>query len=323
MADWVVPEAGKGGPTLPVAPTFSVVIPVYQGAHIVSQAIESVLDQTVAPCEILVCDDGSTDDLAAALAPYTGKITLLHQEHKGVGAARNLALAHARGDFLTGCDADDLLLPRCIEAMGELAMSRPDLDILVPTPYVELDGVFLGLAQEEKKPPFPVDDLRMGVLKDTIIPIGSGVRRQRLLDIGGFDESLRCAEDYDVWMRLVFSGSRAGVLREPLWTWRLSKGSLSTRGMWCVQGSITAMTKILRHQQLSEAERAIATERVALFRRLLVREEAKAALVEQRPDARRLCMKVVTGPGQDFRARAVSAAAALSPKWAGRRMRSA
>ncbi|HXY28403.1 MAG TPA: glycosyltransferase family A protein, partial [Acidimicrobiales bacterium] len=121
-SDWVVPEVD--GPITPLfaPPSFSVVVPVYQEAHLVGEAIESVLAQTVVPRQILVCDDGSTDDLASVLAAFGDRIRVLRQEHKGLAAARNLCLYHATGDFVTQCDADDVMLPRLIEAMGELAM---------------------------------------------------------------------------------------------------------------------------------------------------------------------------------------------------------
>ncbi|HYA69563.1 MAG TPA: glycosyltransferase [Acidimicrobiales bacterium] len=319
-AGWVVPAVDDSIEPLTAPPTFSVVIPVYQAAHVVGEAIESVLAQTVPPCEIIVCDDGSSDDLVGALAKFEERITLLRQEHKGVAAARNLALRCAKGEFLVGCDADDVLLPRCIEALGELASARPDLDILVPTYYYERGGEFLGMSTAGNKPEFPVDDLRMGILRDSIVPIGSGVRRLRLIGIGGFDETLRCAEDYDVWVRLILAGSRAGLLLEPLWVWRLRGGSLSDQGLWCVQGSIQTLTKVLSRSDVSEAERAVVGERLASLRRDLAFVEAKAALVEGRPDARRRCLEVVVGRGQGPRARVRAAVAAVNPKWAGRRI---
>ncbi len=321
MAQWVVPDARHAVSPLDVPPSFSVVIPVYQGAHIVGDAVESVLNQTVAPYEIIVCDDGSTDDVRGALAPFGDRVTLLEQAHKGVAAARNLALSHAQGEFVVWCDSDDVLLPRCLEALGEFAMARPDLDILVPMSQIETDGKVQDFGSVRKMRNFPVNDLRMGILRHTIIPnVGTGVRRQRLADIGSFDETLRCAEDYDVWIRLIFSGCRVGLLLEALWLWRPREGSLSTRTTWCFEGSIEAMTKVVDRSDASDAERALARRRIALFHRLLVLGEAKTALMEGRPDARRLCVQVVMGKGLGLRSRARAAVGALSPKWAGRRM---
>ena len=220
---------------------------------------------------------------------------------------------------MAGCDADDLFLPRFVEVLGELAVARPDLDILVPTATVERNGKGMG-SWPTGKPRFPADDLRLGILRDHIIPIGAGVRRQRLVELGGFDETLRCAEDYDVWLRLIFSGSRAGLVLEPLWVWRQGKGSLSTRWTWCMHGSIEAMTRLTDRSDLSDAERAVAGERMAHFHRILMRAEAKDALAEGRPDARRLSLRVAMGKGQGARARLKAALAASSPKWAGRRI---
>ena len=86
---------------VPVAPPrFSIIIPAYQAASFVSEAVESALAQTVAPYEVIVCDDGSTDDLGRALAVYSGRITLLRKEHGGAASARNAAARSASSDFV-------------------------------------------------------------------------------------------------------------------------------------------------------------------------------------------------------------------------------
>jgi len=317
----VAPAAPRDLVALAEPPTFSVVVPVYEGADTVGQAIESLLAQTVAPFEIIVCDDGSTDDLAGALVPYGDRITLLHQPHSGLGAARNLGSFHAGGEFVATCDADDEVLPRLIEALGELAMARPDLDILCRTSFLERDGTPAGLSRTYENPKFPVDDQRKGILGGAFIPSSSAFRRQRLVEVGGFDESLRCAEDYDLWMRLIFSGAKAGLLLEPLGIYRLHGGSLSTRGVWCRQGEISTFTKLLDRNDLSEDERRIAEERIAQLGRELKREEAREALAQGRPDARRLSLGVALGKGQRLQTRVRAAVAVAVPRWAGRQLR--
>jgi glycosyltransferase involved in cell wall biosynthesis len=316
----VAPEADPPLVPLDEPPTFSIVIPVYQGAHLVGEATESLLAQTVSPHEIIVCDDGSTDDLAGALAPYGERITVLRQEHKGVAAALNLGLFHATGEFVAACGADDTSMPRMIEALGELAKARPDLDILARVSVFERDGKPIGLSRTPEDPRFPVDDQRMGILQHNFVGARSAVRRQRLLDIGGYDETLKCAEDYDSWVRLIFAGCRAGLLLEPLGVHRYHKGSLSTNDVWCLQGRISTFAKLLEHDDLSEAERAVATERIAVHRRDLeraeAREEARSALLERRHGARRLCLRVVLDEGQALRTRLKAGVAALAPRLA-------
>src|SRR5438132_894803 len=93
------------------APSFSIIIPAYQAAEVITDAVESALAQTLPPHEVIVCDDGSTDDLRGALAPYAGEITLLHKEHGGVAGTRNVAIRAATGDFVASLDSDNKLLP--------------------------------------------------------------------------------------------------------------------------------------------------------------------------------------------------------------------
>lgn len=298
-------------------PTFSVVIPVYQGADTIGEAIASVLAQTVPPHEIIVADDGSTDDLAGALAPYRDRITLLTDENRGVAAARNRGVRRASGEFVVVSDADDLMLPRAIDALGDFAMARPDLDILVRTAWVQRGDVRI-LSRTADRPHFPVDDQRIGILRDNFIPGHAAFRRQRLLAAGGYDESLRCGEDYDSWIRLIFAGSRAGLLLEPLQLMRPRPGSLSTRRTVCIAACITSISKLAGRDDLSEREREIAAERVKSLQSWLREEEAKLALVEGAPDARRRCLSVARDANQNPRARSKALLALLAPKSAAR-----
>src|ERR1700752_4161455 len=99
MRTFVVPEPGRPVAHGP-APTFSIIIPAYQSAAFIADAVESALGQSLAPHEVIVCDDGSTDDLGSALGPYAADITVLHKEHGGVAGTRNVAIKAATGDFV-------------------------------------------------------------------------------------------------------------------------------------------------------------------------------------------------------------------------------
>ncbi len=323
----VVPEVGRGTVPLTEPPTFSVVIPVYQGAETIGEAISTVFSQTVAPFEVIVCDDGSTDDLSGALAPFTGRITVLRQEHRGVAAARNLGLFHASGDFVMVTDSDDVLLPRTIECYGALAMARPDLDILAANGYFARDDMIVATwcLPGDRKATFPSGDQRMGIVRDNLLPGSAAMRRQRLIDIGGYDETLRVAEDYDVSTRLIFSGGRAGLLLEPLHVIRLRLESLSHNKEWDVEGRIAVLTKLLASDDLSPAERAVAEKRVAEYRRwpnrIKALAAAKASMLEGHGDVRRLSFRVAMQRGHGIRTRTKAAGAMIAPRWASRQIR--
>jgi glycosyltransferase involved in cell wall biosynthesis len=301
-----------------------VVVCAYQAAHQIGEAIESLLAQTVRPHELIVCDDGSTDGLFEALSPFAGHITYLRQEHKGLAAARNLGLSHASGNFIVGCDADDAQKPFMLEALGEFAMTRPDLDILSRASLVERDGKILDVSNTPRDPRFSVENQRMAILRSNFLRASAAVRRKRLLGIGGYDESLKCAEDYDVWVRLLFSGSRAGVVLEPLGVYRSHPGSLSTKEIWCLEGLLAIFSKLSETADLSEEEGRVVEERRAVLRRDLGRAEARArarsALLEGQSDARAQCVRLALDRGQSLRTRLKAALCVAMPRKAARQL---
>jgi glycosyltransferase involved in cell wall biosynthesis len=159
------------------APTFSVIIPAYQAAAFIRDAIESVLAQTSPPLEVIVCDDGSTDDLDRALAPYRDRITLLRKENGGEASAKNVAARAASGDFVAILDADDVYHPERLEALAELATDRPDLDIVTTDCFVAFDGRIVRNCYHGDYR-FEVDDQRRGILERNFVGPGHmAVRR--------------------------------------------------------------------------------------------------------------------------------------------------
>ena len=194
------PEPGlQPGPV----PTFSVVIPAYQAADTVGEAVASVFAQTVAPEELIVVNDGSTDDIEGALAPYRERITLISKENGGRASALNLGVGEANGEYVSFLDADDAYQPERIEALGALASMRPDLDLLVTDASLEVEGRIVGRFCAET--PFAVEDQRLAIL-DRCFIVCPCVRRARLLDVGGFYEAFRFSEDWDCWIRLIMRG---------------------------------------------------------------------------------------------------------------------
>ena len=292
------------------APSFSVVIAAFQAAETIGEAVASALEQTSPPLEVIVCDDGSTDDLEAALAPYRDRITFLRGEHAGAAAARNRALRVVAGDFVVLLDADDVLLPRRLEALGELGAARPDLDLLSTDVYFDVDGELVGRFYDEN--PFPVADQRGVILKRCFVG-WPAARRTRLLAVGGFDESLVNASDWDAWIRMILDGARAGLVREPLLRYRLRPGSLSSDRTRSLQSRVALLEKILGHPQLTPDERkALAATRRRAHGRARA-ATARQALLERRPHARRHALSLAVGRGPALKTRLLALGAALLP----------
>ena len=217
-------------------PAFSAVIAAYDTADTIPDAVESLLTQTVKATEIVVCDDGSQDDLAAALAPFRDRIMLVRQDHGGEGAAKNNGAFHARrGDFIVFLDADDTFLPERLEALGELAAARPDLDILTTDAFLEVDGEVVRRCYEAGWT-FEVHDQRAAILERNFVFGHAAVRRTRFLESGGFDPSISHGTDWDLWCRMLLDGSRVGLVNEPLARYRLRRNSLSANRAALLEG---------------------------------------------------------------------------------------
>ena len=301
-------------------PTFSVVIAAYQAAGTIGEAIASALGQTARPHEVVVCDDGSTDDLDGALAPYRERIVLVRKENGGEASAKNAAARAASGDFVAILDADDVYLPERLEALAELAQARPDLDILTTDAFLEVDGKVLRRVYGEDWH-FEVDDQRRAILERNFVFGHAAVRRETLLAAGGFDESIRFTTDWECWIRLILSGSRAGAVLEPLSRYRVLEQSLSADRAGMTAGRIQSLRKGLEHPTLRPEERTVAQATIAAYERELAALRLREALRRDDPGARRLALSIGLGRATPAPTRLKAVAAALAPGLAARLVR--
>ena len=321
MRTFIAPESPPASPG--PAPSFSIIIPAYQAASFVADAVQSALRQSLPAREVIVCDDGSTDDLSGALAPYDGEITLLHKEHSGVAATRNVALRAAAGDFVAVLDADNAFLPEYIQALSELAVARPDLDILTTDAFLELDGEVYGRYYRGKAR-FVTDDQRRGIIHQHFVYANAAYRRQALLSVGGYDEFYDSSpyhgvEDTDLLVRMILAGSRAGLVDEPLAVYRIHAGSLSANRARSTRGGAIVLERAAPHPSLSQDELRYLRQELAAKRQEAALMEAEEALRGLAPHPRRRCLKIAFGSGGYAIASRVSAlAGALAPRSAGR-----
>jgi glycosyltransferase involved in cell wall biosynthesis len=203
-------------------PLVSIIIPTYNRKHYIADAIDSCLAQTYPNCEIIVVDDGSTDDTEAFLRNrYGGQIRYIYQDNQGPAIARNTGIATAKGELIQFCDADDQLVKNKIQRCVDYLLAYPTVAV-VHTYYqfVASDG-----KTPLETPPFPqfTDNLFCELLKLTgnhILISSTIVRKSALDDVGVFadDPEYRSAEDWDLFLRLSskykFHGiSQALVLR--------------------------------------------------------------------------------------------------------------
>ncbi|HEU5253637.1 MAG TPA: glycosyltransferase family A protein [Solirubrobacterales bacterium] len=296
-------------------PSFAVVIPAYEAAATIGEALESVRAQTLAPAEVLVCDDGSADDLEGALEPFQGFARLLRGDHRGVSAARNQLLRAATADFVVPLDADDVYAPTRLQRLAELAEENPELDIL------GTDAAFVSGGREAgrfgERTPFAAERQAEAIL-DRCFLICPAMRRTRLLEIGGYDESLRTAEDWDVCIRLILSGSEAGLVDEPLLEYRLGGESLTARRSETLRERVYMLEKAAATPGLDPATREAAGRALSRHRARALEQAAIEAVEEGDPEARRRLRAVARSADVARRARLGAAIGSLAPARLGR-----
>lgn len=278
-------------------PTISVLIPCFDAAGTVAAAVASALDQTVPPHEVIVCDDGSHDRPQDALRPFLDRIRLLRKENGGGASALNHALAAATGELVAVLDADDEYDRRRVEALAFLAGARPDLDIVTTDAWLERDGTRHGTYSEQNR--FAARDQREAILEACFPGGWPAVRRELLLARGGWDESYRVAYDWECWLRLILGGARAGMVNEPLMTYRIREGSLSADTV----GSLGERIRLLRSVDpgvLSRSELAARAGRLRRDERRL-REHEVAAAAEA--GERRELLRLACARGTPWRSR--------------------
>lgn len=216
------------------APTVSAVIPTYNRAQFVGEAIDSVLAQSRPVNEIIVVDDGSTDDTVKCLKKFGLAIHCVSQQNRGPSAARNRGIKEARCDFVAFLDSDDLWAPRKIELQLDFFAQHPDIEF-----------VFGNMANFSQEAGNETPDIRDPVVEDYLLANPAGLekffellivqnfvatptvmaRRASLNQIGDFDETRSIAEDLDYWLRAAIS-CRWGFVNSTLLRRRRHSGNL-------------------------------------------------------------------------------------------------
>lgn len=176
-------------------------MPAYNRAHTIAESIESILAQTFTDFEVIVVDDGSTDETISILGRYP-KVRLLAQENSGPGAARNLAVKSANGQFLAFLDSDDLWLPwtldhfrRVITQENAVFVSGAGVEFVGEAPKLEENGSALDYSVHP-------DYLSAGATGVWIGTCGAAISRELFNSVGGFVDKFINAEDSDLWMKL-------------------------------------------------------------------------------------------------------------------------
>jgi hypothetical protein len=208
------------------------IIPSYNRANYLPLAVDSVLGQTYPVGELVIVDDGSTDNTREVVERYEGRVRFSQQNHGGVSAARNKGLELAQGEVIAWCDADDVWEPTFLQRTVPLL----DKDL-------QLDGVYAGVAHidsdgnrlpQENRIAVPPDQLYAALADDCFIQTTALVMRKRCFDQAGwFDTNFDISEDYDMFLRLAQCCRIVG-LGEPLVQYRVHhQNTVGNTAKWC------------------------------------------------------------------------------------------
>lgn len=258
----------------------SIIMPAYNVAPYVGAAIASVQAQTHPDWELLVVDDGSTDETAEIvrrMAAGDGRIRLHQQTNGGIAMARNHALALSTGDVIAILDSDDVWEPAYLAEQLAVIAAHPDVDI------VTANGWFLGgrLDGQLARPcpdPRPQPTLQTILADETSIFIMSIFRRRVYETIGGFDEAFRTNEDYDFWLRAAVAGFRFRRNDKPLCRYRRRDDSLSAVDVRMLAGILRVYAKVRPLLLDRPAELRTVDAQIARFDRESLAARARVAL---------------------------------------------
>jgi len=262
----------------------SVVVPVYCATIYIATALDSVLAQTFTDYEIIVVNDGcpETLELEKRLRQYLGKILYIRQHNKGPGGARNAGIMAARGRFIAFLDADDYWAPNYLAEQMDFFARNPQADMVYSDALLVGDSPLAGRTFMETTPSNGVADfenLLTGYC--TVILSGTVVRRQRVLDVGLFDENLRRAEDYDLWLRLANSKAAIRYHSKVLLFRRELSTALCADKTSLFLGEVRVLVKATRQVPLSPSQKEKTAMQIEKMKAAIKLEQSKLAL-EQR-----------------------------------------
>jgi glycosyltransferase involved in cell wall biosynthesis len=247
-------------------PKVSVIIPTYNRGWILREAIDSVLAQDYTDYELIVVDDGSTDDTRKILGSYGRDIIVLRQPNQGVSAARNRGIAESHAQLVAFLDSDDLWLSQKLTRQVAFFQSNPDAMICQTEETWVRNGVRVNPKKRHHKLSGLIFEPSLALC--LVSPSAVMIRKTLFDTVGLFDERLPACEDYDLWLRIscqypVF------LIDEPLIIKRGGHQDQLSKAAGLDKYRIQALTKIVKSGQLSESQTRAAVktlkEKCAIF----------------------------------------------------------
>jgi len=229
----------------------SVIIPTYNYGHYIEEAIDSVLAQTYKDYEIIVVDDGSTDNTEEVVSKYGPKIKYIYQENQGLSAARNTGIKKSNGEYIAILDSDDLWFPWKLEKQMKLFEANSVLGLVYSDGFAFSEkGVFDDFLFGENTNFYRGRVFDKLLLNNFISCPSALVKRDCFNKVGLFDTSLDACEDWDMWLRISLY-YEIDYVNEPLVKHREHKGSMHTKAEMMEEAALKVLNKIFLQKNIS------------------------------------------------------------------------
>jgi glycosyltransferase involved in cell wall biosynthesis len=236
-------------------PLLSVVVPTYNRAWCLAEALNSVLAQDVAGVELIVVDDGSTDGAPQLLAGYGESIRVLRQDNRGVSAARNAGIAAAQGELVAFLDSDDLWLPGKLRAQVDFFAAHPEALICQTEELWVKNGRRVNPGRRHRKRGGMIFEAALDLC--LVSPSAVMMRRELFERVEVFDEALPACEDYDLWLRVSLRHP-IHLIETPLIVKRGGHPDQLSRGWGLDRYRIASILKLLEGGYLTDGQRRAA-----------------------------------------------------------------
>jgi len=242
----------------------SIIIPTYNSAQYICEAIESVLNQTYKDFEIIVVDDGSTDNTKEVIKPYLNKMKYIYQQNSGPSAARNRGIQEAKGEYIAFLDADDIWLPQKLELQIKFMEKEKEVGLIfsdmvlfnekeiIKNSFLKEKLFFNKLSIKSLSSTEKViyDNVFNALLQENFIPTNTVIVKKECFNkVGFFDETLFSVEDRDMWLRIGLFYD-IGFINFPLVLTRFHETNISGNQELALKSRLKVMKKFLNYSNL-------------------------------------------------------------------------
>lgn len=245
-------------------PRISVITPARNAERYIGSCLDGVRNQTWGNVQHVVVEDGSTDRTRALLEAYGDQITLVPSTGEGVAAARNRGVAASDGEWIALCDADDVLLPRHLEAAMDLLADADERTFVTCEAYLLTSG---GIDPKRRVLPWgavPADRQRLGILEANFVSIFTVMPRAMWDELGGMEVGRRFNEDWLLWMRAIHAGWTVRTQTDPqaLYRWTPNSAMTNVDEVLAAEETMFADFAAANRDALRPDERAYLDERL-------------------------------------------------------------